>query len=601
MIYPELQDLHRQQITTGSWGGYNHNARIPEGDSFDERNIGSDFFPLLAPRGKRGVYAEPGNPQGLIAKDTLCWVDGPDFVMHGYHYQMQLSTREADCPKRLVSMGAYVVIMPDKKYINTSDTSDMGSIEASVTAESANVSLCNYDAEMYDNTIVSDTEPADKVDGTYWIDTGSKPNSLKQWSESESMWVEVGTTYVRISAPGIGTAFKDGDGVTLTGWESAESEEAQKLMGAQIIWRRDADWILITGIVTMAGTVPETLTVKRTMPDMDFVIESGNRLWGCRYGIAKNGETVNEIYASKLGDFKNWNVFIGVSTDAWAGNLGSDGQFTGAINYLGYPTFFKSGHIHRVTGSMPSQYSIRDTVCRGVQKGSDRSLAMVNERLIYKSDTGVCIYDGSLPSDISTAFGQEHYTDAVAGAIGDRYYISMIDSKTGEPVLMTYNMAAGIWHKEDGLRPMCFEAARNQLYCIEGGRILCLTGAGEPEAEPVKWEIVTGEIGLVQNSGFATVAMPEQKRIGKLMLRMQLEPKSRIRIAAMYDDDGVWQHIAEIKGGTQLRSFNVPIRPRRCDWMRLKLTGTGMAKVYSMQRYMEAGSEFQTGESMTVG
>ena len=37
------------------------------------------------------------------------------------------------------------------------------------------------------------------------------------------------------------------------------------------------------------------------MPNMDFVIESENRLWGCRYGIANNGEVVNEIFA-KMGD-----------------------------------------------------------------------------------------------------------------------------------------------------------------------------------------------------------------------------------------------------------------------------------------------------------
>ena len=74
---------------------------------------------------------------------------------------------------------------------------------------------------------------------------------------------------------------------------------------------------------------------------MDFVIESGNRLWGCRYGKALNGETVNEIYASKLGDFRNWYCFAGISTDSYTASVGTDGAFTGAVTYMGRPIFFK--------------------------------------------------------------------------------------------------------------------------------------------------------------------------------------------------------------------------------------------------------------------
>ena len=32
---------------------------------------------------------------------------------------------------------------------------------------------------------------------------------------------------------------------------------------------------------------------------MDYVVQSGNRLWGCKYGMA-DGRAVNEIYASKF-------------------------------------------------------------------------------------------------------------------------------------------------------------------------------------------------------------------------------------------------------------------------------------------------------------
>ena len=57
----------------------------------------------------------------------------------------------------------------------------------------------------------------------------------------------------------------------------------------------------------LGRTLPRT-SIHRLVPDLDFVVENGNRLWGCRY----DGQ-VNEIYASCLGDFTNWWRFDGVA------------------------------------------------------------------------------------------------------------------------------------------------------------------------------------------------------------------------------------------------------------------------------------------------
>ena len=64
---------------------------------------------------------------------------------------------------------------------------------------------------------------------------------------------------------------------------------------------------------------------------------------------------------------------------------------------------------------------------------------VVNETLLYKSRSDICAYQGGFPSGISDALGEELYSDAVAGAIRDRYYISMKDSKR-EPQLFVYDM-----------------------------------------------------------------------------------------------------------------------------------------------------------------
>ena len=406
------------------------------------------------------------------------------------------------------------------------------------------------------------------------------------YSEVDAMWAEVGTTYVKLEAEGIDQAFSEGDGVEISGAEN----EAAELMGSHVIWAKGDGYLVIIGLLPRSTDAEITIELK--MPELDFVIESGNRLWGCRYGAARNGEIVNEIYASKLGDFKNWNCFQGISTDSWVGNCGSDGQWTGAANYLGYPVFFKQDHIHRVYGSMPSQYSIKDTVARGVQMGCGESLAMVNEVLIYKSRAGICAYDGSLPQEIGTALGKNRYVDAIAGSLGDKYYLSMVDEQTEEPVVFVYDMGKNIWHKEDDMRVRQWCRARNDMYCIDdtSGNILCVTGTGEPDEGKVEWQFVTGELGLKQNSGFATVVMPEEKYISKLQLRLSMEPGAELRVEIAYDGEEIWHKVASLRGGN-LRSFTLPIRPRRCDWMRMRLSGKGMVRVYSLIRTMEGGSD----------
>lgn len=84
MKYPTLnvQNTSRQMVDT--FRGYNHNLRIGDGEFYDMKNLTSDSYPVLSPRGARGVYAVPENPQGMIGKDSLCYVDGSEFVMDGY-------------------------------------------------------------------------------------------------------------------------------------------------------------------------------------------------------------------------------------------------------------------------------------------------------------------------------------------------------------------------------------------------------------------------------------------------------------------------------------------------------------------------------------
>ena len=504
--------------------GYDHNLRIGDGAFFDMENLTSDCYPVLSPRNARGVYARPASPQGLIGKDVLCYVDGAELVVGEQRINLGLSTAAKDCPKQLVSMGAYVIILPDKKYLNTASVEDHGSIEASVTVK-ARLSPCDENGE-------------DLPEGAF----------------------------LRLAAPGIGGPFRVGDGVRLSG--------VAELEGTAVIQARGEDFLVIPGLAVQAEEV--TVTVARRMPDMDFLIESENRLWGCRYA-----EGVNEIYASKLGDFRNWNCFQGLSTDSFAASCGSDGPFTGAVTHLGIPLFFKETCVHKVYGSYPATFSVRTTACRGVQRGCGRSLAIVNETLYYKSRSGICAYDGSLPVEVSQALGGVRYTGAVAGAIGSKYYVSL-EGQDGWH-LFVYDTAKGLWHREDSLQAVAFCAFQGELYCIDGRsrNILTLLGSGEAIEEAVTWMAQTGELALED---------PDRKYLSRLSLRLQVEPGTEAELLARYDGGPEWVSLCVIHS-TRLQSITVPVTPRRCDHLALQLRGRGGMKLYGITKTLQKGSD----------
>lgn len=578
MKLPSLYEIATSRDMVAEFKGYNHNLRIGDGEFYDMKNLTSTYYPVLSPRIKRGTYVKASSPQGMIEKDSLCYVDGTKFVINEYPIEMGLN----DEPKQLISMGAYVIIMPDKKYINTLDYNDKGDIEAEFTTTSdTTLTLCTLDGVDYEGIEYGD-QPQNPKNMDLWLDSTSTPNCLKQYSETSETWVTIPTTYVKISSLGIGAKFKQYDGVTISG---IIAEDLQALNSTSVLWATGDDYIVVIGIidVTTAQSAEDPITVARKMPNMDFIIESENRLWGCRYGTSIDGAVVNEIYACKLGDFKNWNCFMQISTDSYVASCGTDGQFTGAVTHLGYPLFFKENCVHKVYGNYPANFQIQTTACRGVQKGCSDSLAIVNEVLYYKARNAVCAYDGSLPVEISTALGDIAYSDAVAVSHGNKYYISMKDNAFGNSHLFVYDTYKKLWHKEDDLSVKKFCSCRNELYYIphNSTEIKTMFGSGTVDTDPVKWMAETGVLGMYT---------PDKKYISRLNVRMSLDIGTKLMIYIQYDSCGEWELVSSMIS-TSIRNFSVPIRPRRCDHFRIKIEGEGNGKIYSISKTLEQGSD----------
>ena len=609
---PQLPVSQKSTILTTSFRGYNHQEVIEDGEMYDMLNMSADMYPLLTPRKRRGITSldeegsEPVPLTGIHGRDQLVFIRGTDVY---YNLEkitgISVSTDSAMMPKKIVSFGAYVCIFPDKVYFNTADSTDKGSMDRtfSVNGQNVQISMCRGDGTDYDRTTitVSINPPENPANGALWLDQSGSTDVLKQWMSVTEEWMEVGTTYVKIQATGIGSGLKMYDVISLTGLAAATgtdehvAEQVDALNGSVIVYFAGENYIVIAGVLSNGqnALADQSVRADRTVPEMDYICESNNRLWGCHYGL-RDGVTVNEIYASALGDFRNWNRFMGNSQDSYTASVGTDGAFTGAITQRGYPVFFKENFIHRVSGQTPSSFTINTTVCRGVQRGSWRSVAVVNEAIYYKSRKDVMVYDGSMPEPISEQLGDVLYSDARAGVLGSKYYISMKDAQNSWTQFV-YDTKQGTWYKEDGFHALGYGSVEDELYAIDEDHntLVTITGSMGTVEEYPNWsatfQLHGAEYGRGGYGSRIRNDITNRRYMSRFVLRIYIEPGSHLYLDIKYDD-GDWMRKGEITGD-RLDSYLIPVIPRRCDHLRFRLSGDGYVRIYSISRKMEAGGE----------
>lgn len=596
MDYIRLPSRPQYREIMDKFLGYDTRLSAAEGSFAEMQNLSSDKFPMLSPRtGRATALNIMGGTTGIIMKDELCFTCGAAF----YHGDTRIDMGLSDEPKQLVSMGAYVLIFPDRKYINTADHADRGDIDFTFhTGTEVRVYLCRPNGEEYTAEYVSDTEPEAPLDKSVWVNTSEYPNTLHQWSEAAKCWTSVTSTTVRILASGIGEHFSVGDGITLSGFSSEvnvrdfetdepltekQLEQLGALDGANVILERDKDWIVVTGIVDAKAVLAGIITVSRKMPVMDFVVEHGNRLWGCRYGLDAGGEFVNILYASKLGDFRNWSVYQGIDTDSYFAHVGTDGPFTGAIawGYGGCVLFFKEQGFHAVYGDGPGSFRVEYTACPGVQAGSGGSVAIVDGVVYYKSPTSVHAYSGGLPQDIGEAFGGISYHGGCGGSYKHKYYLSMAD-QDGVYHLFVWDTKCKLWHREDNTQVIGWaDSGDNAWMLLSNGSRYSLNGTGGAKELGVKWSVQTGLLGTEH---------PDRKRLTRINVRLRLGQCSRFALYIRYDSAGSWQRVAAATSA-RLRAYDFPVRVRRCDHMELRFEGQGDCEIYSIVKTYQVGSD----------
>ncbi len=584
-MLPGINEIPQTRDIIDTFAGYNHTDNVLEGQFYDMQNLSSDNYPAISARKKRDFIKKLEKPNGLYFADALVYVDGTEF-----YYNSNKVFDVEDSEKTIVKMGAYIVVFPDKICYNT-ETDEYFDLENNyISRATISVEPSTYDGEKLDYSI---EKPAE-TDGVYWLDN----TVLKVYSATYSSWMPVPTSYVRIYEHYsetrnelFGEGFEAGDTVTFSGFEDDD------LNGDFIVYKCENGYMVI-------GSAPKVISqsdvsFSRLVPDMDYVFELNNRLWGC---------SGHEIYASKLGDPTNWRAYAGLVSDSYTLTVGASGEFTGACAYNGNAMFFKEGSVISIYGTQPSNFTMNETNISGVEKGSNLSIANLNGVLYYKSKEGIMSYSGGIPVKISGPLG-ERFMYAVGGVTADKYYVSMMNDQ-GNYNLFAYDTLKGIWMKEDGSRIKYFANDAGTLYYMtDEGLYVIKNRAGKTACPSVIVNIKGKDVSLCPGmfcpsqvfnddylkevewsgeTGDFMCELPDRKYVSKITVRLQTD--NHMTLYIQYDGDGVWERIMNINK-TRKRSVTIPLRIRRCDFFRLKFEGEGYFKIYSIAKSIERGSE----------
>ena len=596
MYLPNIYSNEDEVSMITEFKGLNKNVRIAEDEWSDMKNITLDYYPVIANRRKRGIVRNLTKPQGIAGGQYLTYVDDNKLY---YDEVFVCNLNDTDDERQIVTMGAYICVFPDGIMYNTYDGSVTEMDNTVTTAAAPTFTLCKMDGTVFNssNTVTSTTEPSDHT--KYWIDTSADPVVIKMYSNTYSAWVNVGTTYVKVEATGIGEGFKKYDAAEFSGVDKdiPEIYNGYDFNQVNIIYDRGDDYLIIVGLINKIFTNSKVITVSRQKPDMDFICELNNRIWGC-------SSANHEVYACKLGDPTNWRCYAGLDSDSYAATVGSQGDFTGCIGYSNMAFFFKEDGFHKVYGSKPSNFEVTYRPGRGVQFGSDKSIAIVGDYLYFKARDAVCVYDGSTES-VSMALGRQPYYDAIAEGYRGKYYISMRDEDYNYSMFV-FDTEKGTWVKEDNLIAKHLIYAASALYVIDYDNRMFVTSEEKillkrfPSDELIpgddiypgnsvtgtlegdfEWSLTTGDIGL---------GSPYYKYIKRLEVRIQLETNAKATFEIEYDSSGDWE-VFSTYFATRKRSFTIPIPVKRCDHLKLRISGEGDMKIFSIAKVIEEGGD----------
>lgn len=183
----------------GQWGGLDQRLVIDENAFSDMRNMSTRYFPAIATREPRSSsFRSIATPRGMAFKNAhLFYISGTQCYWMGNPID-GMTVTEGD--KQIVSMGAYIIVFPDKLIFN-SHTGEVTGIDATYTQSgsitfdelSTDSVFCKITAAGIDGTVK-------KGDGVTFYGINDDA-FLVDGQPATKVVTEVGSGYIVVTAP----------------------------------------------------------------------------------------------------------------------------------------------------------------------------------------------------------------------------------------------------------------------------------------------------------------------------------------------------------------------------------------------------------------
>lgn len=503
---------YRQQIL--EWHGIQYGRITQDGELEESENLSTAEFPALCQRRGRKTLSGYTAPTAAGARDKLIVVDGTELKYDG----TVVGTVTAG-EKQIVTVNSKVCVFPDQVFYDT-DTKKFGKMALDLTIPAANIT---FDTATI--TLKSDPEEGKKLEDLFQVNQA-----------------------IEIS----GSSIK----------ENNRSYIIRAVSGNVITLDKDS---------LKAGTSTTDVHIQRKMPELKYVCEQNNRLWGV---------DDSTIWASALGDPLTFYNYDGLSTDSYAVSLGTQGRFTGICGYGSNVMIWEENAVHRLMGSEPGEYTIYNNTIPGVQAGCHKSLAVVNDVLYYKGTAGVYAFTGGSPTFCGTEFGTRRFGNAVAGTDGQKYMISMQDLDSGEWGFWVLDTLSGIWLREDGTHAVDIFRLGSELLMLTADGKLLKTGQDDSEEGKLHWSAVLTPFDW---------STPETKQYTRLYFQLLLEAGSWVKIE-IREDRNPWREVF-IHHTQRRKSLAAPVAPNKCEQLQVRLTGKGRCLIRQVTREFVLGGK----------
>lgn len=583
MEYPQGSGRAAGKIVTREFKGINHMAAAPEGCFADCENISSEYPCIRTSSGfctADSQYAQYTNIQAIIKPDG---VDGFCGVANGVLYWNGSVINYASGSHYTPETNSEIYMYMINKYLYIYEKRQSGRVvlyeyDPYDRTEKTN-NLCKVCYQQYQLTYDDRAYIQGGTLNSYglWQTEGNFLNS-KNTAASEST-ITGYPACVIAGPPGNEDLFmnftKKEYEITSSAPVYADFYEyhywgSNTSSGA---WQADIRYYKKDGTIASgyanAGEVGGIYLKNKLMPQIAKPEIYKNRVWG---GMLDG----SSVICTALGSGYDFYSFQNTGADSVEINVMTPGSFVGLKSFADALLCFKENSITVIYGDTAYDFSVGKTIT-GIGCIDIRSACDINGVLYFCSGDAFYAYTGGLPECISENIHCD-YISCIAFSQNGKYYAEGTRSD-GSREMLTYDTRTGIWLREaaPGIKYIC--GSGRDIYISVGDGIKKHRRESDFKENLPDWFFESCDL---------YEGIYEKKGISEIFIRARLEKGTEMTVSTLSQTGGEAKH-KTFYGNGLIMTYRVPVKYEKQETYRYRISGTGAAVIYDIERKVPAG------------